>query len=104
MPGRGPQPAVADVADAEAVLGDRRQQGDGAAEQHGEHVEGDGAEQHRPVTDEAQPLQGVVQRRPLVAPACAPAAGAGSGCVRDQRAAVAKQTAATRYGTAGSTS
>ena len=66
MPGRGAQPPVADVADAEAVLGDRRQQRHGAAEQHGEQVEGDGAEQHRLAADEAQPLEGVVQRRPLV--------------------------------------
>ena len=45
-PGRRPQPAVADAADAEAVLGDRRQQRDGAAEEDGEHVEGDRAQQH----------------------------------------------------------
>ncbi len=66
MPGRGPQPAVPDIANAEPVLGDRRQQRDGAAEEHGEQVEADGAEQDGPVADEAQALEGVVQRRALV--------------------------------------
>ena len=66
-PGCRAQPAVADVADTEAILGDRRQQGDGAAEQHGEHVEGDGAEQHGPATDEAQALHRVVEAGSLVA-------------------------------------
>ena len=64
--GRGAQPAVADVADAEAVLGDRRQQRDGTAEEHGEEIEGDGAEQDRTAADEAEALEGVVEGGPLV--------------------------------------
>ena len=65
--GRGPQPAVADVADAEAILGDRRQEGDRAGEQDGEEVERDRAQQHGLAADEAQALERVVQRRALVA-------------------------------------
>ena len=42
--GRRAQPAVPDAADTEALLGDRREQGDGASEQDGEHVERDGTE------------------------------------------------------------
>ena len=104
MPGRGPQPAVADAADAEAVLGDRRQQRDGAAEQHGEHVEGDGAEQHRSAADEAQPLEGVVQRRPLVGRRAVlrPAQRRASSTTMPRRRR--SSAAATTYGTVGSTS
>ena len=50
-----------DGADAEALLGDGREQGDGPAEEHGEQVERDGAEQDRVAADEAEALQGVVQ-------------------------------------------
>ena len=98
MPGRRPQPAVADAADAEAVLGDRRQQGDGAAEQHGEHVEGDGAEQDRSAADEAQALHA------RGAASAARSTGVRSWRWRsrqrrgDRRAAVPKHTAATMYG------
>ena len=50
----------------QAVLGDRRQQRDRPAEQHGEQVERDRPEQDRPAADEAQTLEGVVQRRRLL--------------------------------------
>ena len=57
----GPQPAEPDGADPQPLLGDGGQQGHRAAEQHGEQVEGDGAEQHRVVADELQALEGVAR-------------------------------------------
>ena len=99
---RRPQPAVADAADVEALLGDGRQQGDGAAEQDGEHVEGDGAEQHLATTDEPQPLHGVGQRRTLGRRRARAAAGAGVSVVAIT-AATPNVAAATTYGTVGST-
>ena len=60
--GGGAQPAEPDRADPESVLGDRGQQRDGAAEQHGHEVERDRAEQHRLAPDEAVALERLVQR------------------------------------------
>ncbi len=64
-PGRRAQPAVRDVADAETVLGDRRDQGDRAAEQHREQVERDRRQHDRGASDEVQPFERQPQRRPL---------------------------------------
>ena len=57
----GAQPPVADVADVETILGDRRQQRHRSTEQHGEQVEGDRPEQHRLTADEPQSLERVVK-------------------------------------------
>ena len=67
-PGRRAQPPVADVADAEAILGDRRQQRHRPAEQHREEVERDGREQDRRAADEPQPFDGGAHRRPFRLP------------------------------------
>ena len=64
--------------DAQALLGDGGQQGDGPAEEHGEQVERDGAEQDRVAPDEAQALQGVVQAGPHVAASSSTTAGSPS--------------------------
>ena len=57
--GCGAQPAESECSDVEPD-GDRRQQGDRAAEEHGEEVEGDRAEQDRLGADEAQALHRLV--------------------------------------------
>ena len=75
----GAQPAVADVADVETILGDRRQQRHRSTEQHGEQVEGDRPEQHRLPADEPQSLERVSEGSSSARPACVPAGGAGGG-------------------------
>ena len=56
----GPEPAETHGAHSEAFLGDGREQGDGAAEEHGEQVQAHGAEQDGAASDEPQALEGIV--------------------------------------------
>ena len=109
----GPQPAQPDGADAEPLLGDGGQQRDRAAEQHGEQVERDRAEQHGLVADEAQPLERVAQpgpggctgRRVATAPSGALAprrarhAPIAVGCSRTRRMATADASSSTAMAT-----
>ena len=59
-PGRGAQPAQADGAHAQALLGDGGQQRHGTPEEHGEQIEGDGPQQHRVGPDDPQALEGLM--------------------------------------------
>ena len=63
---RGSQPAVANVADLQSVLGNRREQSHRTAEQHGEEVEGDRPEEDRSTSYEAQALERVMESGRLV--------------------------------------